>query len=440
MGVSNEVYNKVRNLVKKSEKILLCIHNRSSYDTHAAAISFALYLKDLNKNVSVCTNERPIPRHKRLFEEYEIDVMNTLEPLNYVISIDHTDGEIEKVSYDDKNGKFNLYITPTIGGKNFDFDDVAFSYGGSDFDLVFVFGARSLKWLGDIYNSNKMAFQKNTIVNVNNLEGSQEFGAEKVVDPEVPVSELVYKIVGNVSTSSVNRIVQLLLLGLVDKLQPMQGSQYKISTIEALTSLIKAGADLKEAFQKLYFRKDFKNFKVSRLVVNNMKYDENNEIAWSGISSLDLNSLGIKKDSLILDGRIIFNISKSFKATFVMYEVENNEVWVEFESNTDQYKAMELMADFNPSGNESRVVFVVQGKSMVEVEEEILAVLQEKFGGAGFVPVANGSKSVNGAEEIEDESEEGLTEPQEQGNNDTDQGEDSDGAVLITPPPITPSP
>lgn len=432
MIISRDVYSKIKESVSSAERILVCINGRSSYDTHVATLAFVLHLKDLGKNVSVCVGGRLSTKHKRLFKKIKVDYQKKLASSNYVISIDHTEGEIEKVSYDDKEGKFNLYITPAKDNSKFNFDNVAFSLGGGDFDMVFVFGARSLKWLGKLYEKSKDVFDKGNVINVNNIEGIQEFGTEKLVNTEVSVSEIVYGMVNSESTPSTDTIVQLLMRGVMEYLQPMQRSDYKISTIEALTSLSKLGADIKESVQNLYFKRSFGNFKIVQKVMGNLKYDKKSGLAWSGVSSFDINQSGITKESFELDGRIIFNICEDFRLAFVMYEITADEVWVEFESNTSEFDPMELMKDFRLLGNSARITFIVTGKSMVEVEKEILNVLREKLDVPGFVPVANGS---SGKETKHDE----LTESLKNDNNTPDKTKGTDGSVLIKPPPITPS-
>ncbi|MBN2100924.1 hypothetical protein JW710_03460 [Candidatus Dojkabacteria bacterium] len=442
MAISSEDYSKIGEKIRGAKKILVCINNRSSLDTHLAALSFVFYLRDMNKNALICVNGKLSAKHEKLFKDAEVDYKNALEPLNYVISIDHSGGEIEKVSYDDKDGKFNLYITPTDGVKGFDFDDVSYSYGGTSFDLVFVFGARSLRWLRDLYKNNKEVFDKNTLVNINNLKGAQEFGEIRLVDTEISVCEIVYGLLNAKSTLSSTKIMDLLIKGVVDHFQLFQRGDFKISSVETLMTLVKAGADLKDAIQNLYFSRDIGNFEITRKAMVNMKYDKDSKLAWSGVSLFDINRSGIDRDSFVLDGRIIFNISNSFDLAFVMYEVADNEVWVEFESNLDKYNARNIMSSYSPSGNASRVFFTVSGKSMLEVEQEILKLLKETLGVSGFAPVTGASDASSGIT-LEGE-EQVLTEDDENGNNtrnpeNGDEEDEPEGSVLVTPPPITPS-
>lgn len=442
MAIDSSVYDTVKEAIKTAERILICVNGSSSYDCHSAALSLNNYLQDLEKNVVLTSGENLSARCRKLYESFGVQPQNALGPLNYVITINHRGAEVEKVGYDDKDGKFFLYITPRKGSKKFDFENVSYSYGGNEFDLIFVVGARSLKWIGNIYEKNQEIFEDSKIVNVNNDEGAQEFGSYRLVDHEIPVSEIIFKLMNGNSTASVDKIFSLLSRGIIDHLQLMQGTEFKISTIETLTSLIKHGVDLKACIKDLYLSKDLSNFGVVKSVFSNMNFDENSGLAWSGVSSLDLNRLGINRDNLILGGKIAFNISRDIKYAFVMYEIESDEVWVEFESNNEDFGAKDLMSDYNPEGNKYRVVFVVKGKSLSEVEEEILSTLKQKLGVTEFVPSIEGGGLTEAPKEVhngaisEEETEE---EPEKTDEETVEETEDTDGAGLVMPPPITPS-
>ncbi len=429
----DDSYKKVKDLFGSANKILIVLNNQASYDTHAAAAALFLYLKDQKKNISLCLNGEPALKHKRLIDKYEITYVTQIKPLSYVITLDHAGDTIDKVGWDDKEGKFHVYITPAAGSKSFDFEKVAYSYGGSDYDLIIVFGARSLKWLGDLYIGNKSVFERSKIVNINNLNGSQEFGDVKLVESNISTSEIVYGLIRNTSFSSINKVVELLAKGLVEYLQPLQRSEYKVTSVENLAALVKNGADLKSVFKDLYYSRDSANFRIVQRLMSNLKIDPKAGLAWSGVSSFDFAQSGVNKSNFELDGRIIFDIAEPFRFAVALYEVMSDEVWVEAESNESSINARDIFKGHNPTGNSARVVFVVKGKSMAEVEDEVLGLLKAPLGVSNFVP----SSEVPALEEVgaaESENEpEVLTEGQKTGDNMPSKG---NGQVL--PPPVAP--
>lgn len=446
MADFEQLYNAVAEVIGKSEKILICVNNRASYDTHTSALALLFFLKDLGKNTSLCLNGKLSVRHEDLFKEFDIKYEESLKPMNYVITLDHTDSAIEKVSFDDKDGKFKLFLTPAKDSKAFDFSKVSYSYGGGNFDLIFVFGARSLNWLGDVYKQNMPTFQNTKLVNINDLEGEQEFGDFRLIDPKISVAQLISGIVLKDGAKSSKQIADLLLRGLLDRLQPLQRSEYNVSSVEAIPEFVKAGADLKKAMSDVYFDRDWPNFKVVKRVVNNVKYDPKSGLAWSIVNAFDISQCGVTRSNFLLGNRIVFNLAKMFKIAFVLYEIEGSEVWVEFESNSPELNAVEMLSDFKPIGNAARVTFVISGKSALEAEDELLALLKGKLGVSSFSPIMNGEKLNDEVKEASlanfepNRRDDGniLTKAHKKSDNQGSQSNGEEDDSLVVPPPITP--
>ncbi len=373
-------YSKTMTLLKKAERVLVFLNNRSSLDTHYAVAALKKVLESEGKSVTVVANGDLILKHRLMFEREGVDFSLDIQPLSYVITIDHTSTGIEKVSYDDKDGKFRLYITPVSGEKEFDFKKVQYTQGGGEADLIVVFGCRSLKWLNTLYDSNKELFSKVPIININNLQGEQEFGTSRIVDERVAVSELVLNVLGITQLKKVKQSANLLLRGIIDHFQPLQLNVYPSTALAKIAELVSLGADMKEAFKKLYFEHTYENFELQRKVMSNFQFDRANGIAWSSVSSLDLNQCGVDRDTFILDGRIIFNICTEFKVAFVLYEVQNGEIVVELEVNNARVDARELLPDYKVAGTHARIFFTVRDKNLAEVEESVIKAISRNIG------------------------------------------------------------
>lgn len=456
MSLNSAVLKKTRNLLARSKKVLICINNTAKYDTHAAAVALTLYLKDLGKSVAVCSNGELSGTNVRLFQQSGVEYQKDLTPLSYVITLDHADGAVDKVSFDDKDGKFYLYIVPSADGKPFDFKRVKYSQGGSDYDTVIVFGARELNWLGDIYKNNRKLFEKCALININNLDGEQKFG-EQLVDPGTSVSEIVFGLFEKSSTSSADKINNLLLHGLISELQPIQINDYRISTIEVLTSLVKGGADLKEAMLDLNFRKDQATLKLTQSMFTNLRIDEDNGIVWSCLSGIDMTSAGVKKGDLTFTGRIPFNLSMSTRVAFVMYEVTPGEIWVDLESNDRGFDVRGVVKKYKPIGTSSKVTFSIRDKELTEGEVELLSDISGKMAAQRYSEALdeNSGERTSTANDLQprDVSPEGnpdrggIEKPEQprvltgeafSGDNSANADVDNVEPGLVVPPPVSP--
>lgn len=441
MVVSQDVKGQVNEYIGRAKRILICLNNRSSLDTHVAAAAFYKYVASQGKSATLVTNGELMLKHKEIFDAYSVDYGNESKPMQYVITIDHSAGGIDKVSYDDKNGKFQLFITPTDGAKPFDFENVSYTEGGGDADLIVIFGVRSLNWLGDLYDERKDLFESTPIVNINNLPGTQEYGTVQIVNQESSISEVVLGLIKDVSSGETETVANLLMIGLMDFVQLLQGNDYRIGSIEKIVELVKMGADIKEAMKKLYYERSFVNFEVIRRVMNNVKLDTEAGLIWSSVSSFDLSQVGVTRDTFSLDGRIIFNICREFRIAFVLYEVKEGEIVVEFESNERDLDVKDLLTGYKVAGNESRAFFTVRDKTLAEVEQEILEMITPKLGVSEVT--ADSLHDVPPTQPQSEEVEDTVITPDAGTDNGTDgqvvvevDSESDEG--LVTPPPVNP--
>lgn len=379
MESERTIYEQAKLTLENALRVLICVNNRSSYDTHFAVVALKRLLEVEGKGVVVMTNGELILKHRRMFAREGVECVTELQNASYVITIDHAEGDIEKVSYDDKDGKFHLYITPVEAAEEFDFKKVSYSQGGGNFDTIVVFGCRSLGWLGDIYEQNRDLFTSVPILSINNLSGEQEFGTVRIIDTKLPVCELVLNVIGKSSKLITDSVAELLLKGMADHIQPFQTNGYELSSVEHMTELVRKGADFKKVVKYLYFDHTYEHFEVIRKVMSNVKYDEATGVAWSSVSSLDLTQCGVDRETFVLDGRIVFNTCSDFQVAFVIYEVQQGEIVVELESNRKEIDAKLLMSDFKVAGNSARIFFTIRDKTLADVEESVIKAISRRI-------------------------------------------------------------
>jgi hypothetical protein len=292
-----------------------------------------------------------------------------------------------------------------------------------------------------VYEEKKKMFDSVPIVNINNLQGTQEYGTVQLTDQEISISEVVLELVRGMSTGETDAVAELLLMGLMDHIQILQGNEYRIGSVEKVVELVKMGADIKKAMKKLYYDRSLGNFEIVRRVMNNVKLDAEAGLIWSSVSSFDLSQSGVSRDDFSLDGRIIFNVCREFDIAFVLYEVKEGEIVVEFESNMRDLDVKDLLPDYKVAGNEARAFFTVRDKTLAVVEQEILEMITPKLGVSEVsvdsnydVPPTKPLQDV-GSESVITPDAETEDDPEDRVVLEVDQ-EGDEG--LVTPPPVNP--
>jgi hypothetical protein len=166
---------------------------------------------------------------------------------NLVISFDYPQDSLEKVSYDldSQNQKFNIKIEPKPGLKAPDPQSVRYSYSGSEADVIFVIGARSLEDLGSLYQEEKKLLdnQEKILVNLSSLDNNAQFGRVNLYDPTASgCSEIVTAVLTELNLPLDSDIATNLLAGIEASTDNFSSPNVSADTFELAAFLIKTGA------------------------------------------------------------------------------------------------------------------------------------------------------------------------------------------------------
>src|SRR3990172_8554614 len=143
----------VKAALQTAKQVLVLLPQNPNVDSVAAAL--ALYLALVKKGLSTtigCSSQMTV-QFNRLFGVDKIKPR--IGNQNLVISFNFPEDSLEKVSYDKdlQNQKFNLTIEPKAGMEPLDTNSIEYSYTGSNADVIFIIGARTMEDLGELYQS-----------------------------------------------------------------------------------------------------------------------------------------------------------------------------------------------------------------------------------------------------------------------------------------------
>lgn len=194
---------KVKELLDKSQDILIATHEQPTADSVGSALSLYLGLTSLGKKATlVCPDQMTVG----LSSFIGVDKFKTeLGEKNFVISLDYVDGSIEKVSYNIEGQKFNLVIEPRVGFESFSEEKVHFSRAGAAAQLIFTVDTPHLGGLKKLYEKDKEFYASHPIVNIDRHPNNVHYGQVNLV---------------NGGSSSTAEVVAFLLSGLGVRLTP----------------------------------------------------------------------------------------------------------------------------------------------------------------------------------------------------------------------------
>ncbi|MBU2052100.1 hypothetical protein KKH13_02745 [Patescibacteria group bacterium] len=219
----------VKQALATAKQVLVLLPQNPNVDAVSAAL--ALYLALTKKGLSTtigCSTQMTV-QFNRLFGVDKIKPR--IGNQNLVISFNYPEDSLEKVAYDKdpQSKKFNLTNEPKAGMQPLDASQVEYSYTGSNADVIFVIGARSLEELGELYQQEKALLdnKSKTLVNLSTLDKNAQFGSVNLYDP---------------TASGCSEIMAAVIKGLELNLEPDMATNL-LSGIEAVTqNLAQAGS------------------------------------------------------------------------------------------------------------------------------------------------------------------------------------------------------
>lgn len=239
MDLTVEV-NALKELLPSVSTVVILLPETATRDAIAAGLALYLSFTQLQKKVTIAYPRQPIVGWSHLVGVNKLT--QNLGNKNFVISLDYTEGAIEKVSYNIEGNKFNLVIEPRTGAPLFNEKNVTYSYSGMSADLVIVIDAPTRESLGKYYLDNKQLFVDKPVIVVDNKLANSQFGKINFVRPTASVSEIVTQLMISLQMPIDSDIASNLYDGITLGSRNFGAPTVNADTFEAAAYLLRQGA------------------------------------------------------------------------------------------------------------------------------------------------------------------------------------------------------
>ncbi|MFH0942791.1 MAG: hypothetical protein V1810_01315 [Candidatus Beckwithbacteria bacterium] len=235
----------IKQALSQAKQVLILLPQNPEVDSVAAGLALYLSLTKQSINTSIGCSTQITVGFNRLFGVDKIKPR--IGNQNLVISFTYPEDNLEKVSYDkdSQNQKFNLTIEPKAGMDPLDINSVQYSYTGSNADVIFVIGARSLEDLGELYQSEKKLLddKTKTVVNLSSQDRNSQFGTVNLYDPTASgASEIMVWVLTGLQLPLESDMATNLLAGIEAKTVNFTSPQTNADTFEIVAQLMRQGA------------------------------------------------------------------------------------------------------------------------------------------------------------------------------------------------------
>ncbi len=372
----------IQHLLKESKHILITFRKDGSGDAIAASLALALFLQKQNKHVDIVV-DRFVLAKKFSFLPSSKHIKAQFPHLQkFIITLDLKESGAQELSYDIKDNKLQIFITPKTGSINR--DQIQTAQSEFRYDLIITLDTPDLASLGALTEMNTSLFYALPILNIDYKANNERFGQINVVSlTSTSTSEIVAELLRKISETDIDQdIATALLTGMIANTNSFKTKDIKPSTLALASRLISMGADREYIIQELYRTKTLAALKLWGQALAHLEFESTLGIASSTITREDFARTGANEHDLydIID-ELIAN-SPDAKLILILHEHpqdQENKTIHGILHTTDHIDVQNLLRAFHPEGNGRRVSFTMSGKNLKEAEEAILAEIKKNL-------------------------------------------------------------
>jgi len=384
-------------LINKSRKILAVTHTNPDGDALGSLLALYLALTKKGKEVTaVCAD--PVPATYAFLPTSDKITPSLSGSRDFIVTLDCSQKEVDKLSYNIEDNKLNIIITPLKG--EFSQEEVSFSYGSYKYDAIFVLDCPDLERLNSLYENNTEMFFNTPVVNIDHHAGNEYFGQINLVDLNATsTSEILYNVLEALDSQLIDEdIATCLLAGIITDTRSFQNTNTTPKAMNIAAQLVAAGARQQEIIRHIYKTKPVSQLKLWGRVLAGIKNDPEIKLAWSTISLKDFAECGSKPEEA---SGVIDELMSSIPGTeiaLLLSEKEEGEISGSLRT-IKGVDALKIASLFGGGGHHEAAGFVIKGKSLEEAEKEVVSQIKALRTGQPLSPAPQALEEIKPAEE-----------------------------------------
>lgn len=370
----------IKQLIIDKKQILITLSKNASGDAISSAVALFLFLEKYNKPVDIVCDNFNLPAQFKFLKKTELIKSNFDFLQKFIISLDVEKTGVQELSYDMKNEKLRIYITPKQGFLSR--ENIRTAQSDFRYDLIFTIGAPDLKSLGSIYENNTDLFYKTPVINIDHQPDNEYFGQVNFIDLTCSSStEVVFDLLKKIGEEFIDEhIATAILTGIISETKSFKAENVKPHTLTTASKLIDMGADREKIVNNLYRNRTIPMLKLWGATLTHMQSNKNIGLVWSIITRDDFVRAGAKEDDLLDIIDELINTSPDAKITLLMHEhadPDNNTVIHAIINSKKNLDLKQFFTNYNPKGQRNKISFFIKNKTLKEAEAEIIIALNK---------------------------------------------------------------
>lgn len=372
----NNETEQIKQLITTKKNILVAFGNQTNGDSIASAVALALFLEKMNKRVDLVCSGFTLPSNFKFLNKAK-DIRANFDYLQkFVISVDISKTDLQELSYDVKDNKLRIFVTPKQSFLNR--DDIRTAQSDFKYDLIFVVDTPDLESLGGIYDNNTELFHQKPVINIDHKPGNENFGQINLVDiTYTATSENLYHLFKQIAPENIDKeIATSLLTGIISKTRSFKSQNIKPQTLNTASELINLGADREHIVQNLYRTRTISTLKLWGSALSHLQSDNELKLAWSLITRDDFIRSGATPEDLPDIIEELLSKSPQIKTLVLFYEKDNN-IHVILDTHKE-HNALEMLRPFGTvNGDKHQATVILENIDLKKAEEKIIETIKK---------------------------------------------------------------
>jgi len=366
--------------LRRAERPVIAFRKEWTPDAAASAVGLASVLKSLGKSPEIVCDGFAPPAHLDFLPRLK-EVRPEMSALRrFRITVDVSKNKVGELSYEAKDGFLYIYLTPKSGA----FDSSHLATGTTDWhhDLIVTIDTPDTASLGGLAESSGDFFFRSPILNIDHSPANELYGAVNRVDPTATsCGEMLFHLFKEMGVAIDKALATTLLTGMVSKTRSFKSGSITPRALGAASELVALGADRDLIVKSLYRTKTISALRLWGRALARMKHDPTHRIVSSLLTRQDFVLAGADECDLADIIEELITASPEAETVALIYEREGGEVCCvvrnDFRRNADA-----LTAPWNGAGGKVQSRCFIKGKSITDIEKEVLEHLRATLAGA----------------------------------------------------------
>ena len=373
------IFEQINKQITDANTILITCKREVDGDVIASTTVLSSFLAQMGKTVDVIIDDFSLPRKYRFIRRAKKIKTQFPHLQQFMLTLDVSEVGVQELSYDLKEEKLNIFITPKTGFLTK--DHIHTSQSSFRYDLIIVIGTQDLPSLGNTYTKHKELFHELPIINIDHNPENEHFGQVNAVDITACASaEIIAEYMKHTDKTIMSKgIVTGLLAGMIDETNSFKTEHIKPKSLSLASELVSMGANRKDIIHNLYQTKSLAMLRLWGQALVHMNYDETLELVSTTITRGDITRAGAEDHDLhdIVD-ELIAN-SPEEKLALILHESKEDPKTIKVMFHAEKgFDAKKILSQYKPMGNDTLVTFTLEKTTLKKAEEEIIEVIKKQ--------------------------------------------------------------